>query len=92
MFPFLKKTTLTLILGLLTFSSYAVDAGVQGGIPGEGQLSAASMNKISGNNPAEKAQTAAKSILSTLKVILNGAAVIFIVYAGIMMVVAYGDE
>ena len=91
MFPLLKKTTLALILGLLTFSSYAVDAGVAV-IPGGGELSGVSMSPVRGDNPAEKAQTAAKSILSTLKVILNGAAVIFIVYAGIMMVIAYGDE
>ncbi len=40
----------------------------------------------------DKAGNAALSVLSTAKVILNGLAVIYIVYIGIMMVIAYGDD
>ena len=50
------------------------------------------MGVSAGGNTAEKVNSAGRSILSTAKVILNGLAVIFIVYSGIMMVIAYGAE
>jgi hypothetical protein len=86
-----KKTILTAILGLLTLATFTVNAGVDV-IPGSDQLAGASMGALAGENTVDKLSSAGFSILSTAKVILNGLAVIFIVYTGIMMVVAYGDE
>ncbi len=86
-----KKATLTLILGILTLATFSVNAGVDV-IPGAGELSTTSMGPLAGESTVEKVGNAGRNILSTAKVIVNGLAVIFIVYAGIMMVIAYGDE
>jgi hypothetical protein len=69
----------------------AVDAGVSA-IPGAGELSSVSMGTFDGANTGEKASSAAMRVLSTGKMILNGLAVIYLVYVGTMMIVAYGDD
>lgn len=86
-----KKATTTFILGLMTLASYSVYAGVDE-IPGSEEFRDASVQVVGGDSTIEKASNASKSVLSTAKVILNGLAVIYIVYVGIMMVIAYGDE
>jgi hypothetical protein len=66
-------------------------AGVSN-IPGSGELRGVSMGTFSGDSTVDKASSAAFKVLSTAKVILNGLAIAFIVYLGLMMVIAYGDD
>lgn len=62
------------------------------GIPGSDQLNGVVMGNAYGETTSEKAAFAAKSLLSTAKVIINGLAIIYIVYVGVMMIIAYGDD
>lgn len=55
-------------------------------------LSTVSTNLTSGSNSLEKIQNGGLKVLHTAKVILSFLAVIYVVYIGIRMVVAMGDE
>ncbi|MDD5197660.1 MAG: hypothetical protein PHN60_02250 [Candidatus Gracilibacteria bacterium] len=66
-------------------------AGVQN-IPGASELTTVSTGPISGTDSLDKLQTGGLKILHSAKVVISFLAVIFIVYAGTMMVVAMGDE
>ncbi len=79
------------LASLVTLIAPPAFAGVPA-IPGSSELRGVSMGTFQGNTTADKASSAAFKVLSSAKVILNGLAVIFIVYLGIMMVIAYGDD
>jgi hypothetical protein len=79
------------LASLVVFFAPPASAGVQN-IPGSGELRGVSMGAFSGDTTVDKASSAAFKVLSTAKVILNGLAVVFIVYLGLMMVIAYGDD
>lgn len=85
------KFALAATVVALTSLPFGVEAGVSS-IPGGGELSTVSMGTFEGENTAEKASSAAFKALTSAKVILNGIAVIYLVYVGVMMIVAYGDE
>lgn len=70
---------------------FVVNAGVDR-IPGSGELSTVSMNAFSGESTDVKLKSAAFKFLASAKVILNGLAVIYLVYVGTMMIIAYGDD
>lgn len=50
------------------------------------------MKTFEGDTTAQKASSAAFNLLTSAKMILNGLAVIYLVYVGVMMIFAYGDE
>jgi hypothetical protein len=61
-------------------------------IPGAATLESVSMNSFEGESAKEKIESAGFNILGTAKVIINSLAFIYIVYIGLMMILAYGDE
>lgn len=62
-----------------------------GGLVGS-DVTSVSTNAARGNSVEEKANNAALSVIKTAKVIVSALAVLYLVYAGIMMVVANGAE
>jgi hypothetical protein len=72
---------------------FGASAGVSV-IPGSSELIGVSMNTFGapGDSAGQKVSSAAFKMLTTAKVILNGLAVIYIVYVGTMMIIAYGDD
>lgn len=87
------KILLLIVLMGMTMLPFGASAGVQA-IPGAGELSGVSMNTFGsdGDSTGEKVSSAAFKMLTTAKVILNGIAVIYIVYIGTMMIIAFGDD
>lgn len=70
-----------------------VHAGVDA-IPGSGEFNTASMSTFGSSTDSTdvKLKSAAFKLLASAKVILNGLAVIYLVYVGTMMIIAYGDD
>ncbi|EKD30405.1 MAG: hypothetical protein ACD_78C00066G0004, partial [uncultured bacterium (gcode 4)] len=92
----MKKTQIYILyillsLGIILNLAPLSFAGVQN-IPGEGDLRSVSAGPISWGDSLDKLQTGGLKILHSVKVVISFLAVIFIVYAGTMMVVAMGDE
>jgi hypothetical protein len=61
-------------------------------IPGTSELSAVSTGPIAGVDSLDKIQSGMLKVLHTAKVVISFLAIIYIVYAGTMMVIAMGDE
>lgn len=61
-------------------------------IPGSSTLESVSMGSFEGDSAKEKLESAGFNILGAAKVIINSLAFIYLVYVGIMMILAYGDE
>ena len=83
-----------LSLGIVCNLSPLTFAGVAN-IPGASELRTVSTGPINGtgnNDSLDKLQTGMLRALHTVKVVISFLAVIYIVYAGTMMVVAMGDE
>lgn len=90
MFRF-NKSVLVALVAAASLLPLAVDAGVTA-IPGSGEFAPASMGTFAGDTADVKLKSAAFKFLASGKVILNGLAVIYLVYVGVMMIVAYGDD
>jgi uncharacterized membrane protein YozB (DUF420 family) len=61
-------------------------------IPGATTLESVSMHSFEGDSAKEKIESAGFNLLGTAKVVINSLAFIYIVYIGLMMILAYGDE
>ncbi len=87
------KILLLIVLMGMTMLPFGASAGVQD-IPGAYELNEVSMDPFGrdGDSTGEKVSSAAFKMLTTAKVILNGIAVIYIVYIGTMMIIAFGDD
>ncbi len=90
MFRF-DKSVLVAFFAAISLLPLVVNAGEKT-IPGSGEISRVSMQAFSGESTDVKFKSAAFKVLASAKVILNGLAVIYIVYVGTMMIIAYGDD
>lgn len=88
----LTKFAIATAVVALTSLPLGANAGVQGGVPGQSELQGVTMKTFEGDTTAQKASSAAFNLLTSAKMILNGLAVIYLVYVGVMMILAYGDE
>ena len=50
------------------------------------------MDSFEGGSAKEKIESAGFNMLGAFKVIINSLAFVYLVYVGVMMILAYGDE
>jgi len=82
---------LAILASTVFISTDTMFAGVSA-IPGSSQLRSVSVGEAQGDNSLEKLQYTGLRVLHTAKVIISFLAVIWLVYTGIAMVIAMGNE